>query len=58
MNAPLDTTGFLLDDSQAMTFLIAWVVLVLIYGFYRSMGEAKADPIRPSGPSGVLDGEG
>ncbi|MBD3867726.1 MAG: hypothetical protein IFK94_06355 [Acidobacteria bacterium] len=58
MTAPLEPTWYLLDESQAMSFLIVWVVLVLAYGFYRSRGEAKPDPILPSGPSGVLDQEG
>ncbi len=58
MNAALESAGFLLDESQAMVFLIAWIVLVLVHGFYRSRGEARPNPIRPSGPSGVLDREG
>lgn len=58
MNAMVGSNGFMLDESQAMTFLVVWVVLVLLYGFYRSTGEAAQDPIRPSGPSGVLDDEG
>jgi len=55
MNAALEPTGYLLDDTQAMVFLIVWIILVLTHGFFRSRGEAKPDPIRPSGPSGVLD---
>jgi hypothetical protein len=58
MTATLEPAGYLLNDSQAMIFLLVWVVLVLAYGFYRSMGEAAPDPILPSGPSGVLDQEG
>ena len=51
MNIPLESAGHLLGESQAMVFLIAWIVTVLLYGFYRSAGEAKQDPVRPSGPS-------
>ena len=58
MNTPPESAGYLLGESQAMVFLIAWIVTVLSHGFYRSVGEAKQDPIRPSGPSGVLDEEG
>jgi len=58
MTPTLDSTGYLPDDSQAMIFLMIWVVLVLGYGFFRSMGDARPDPIQPSGPSGVLDQEG
>ena len=57
MNAVLEPTGYLLDDNQAMIFLIVWIILVLTHGFFRSRGEAKPDPVRPSGPSGVLDQE-
>jgi hypothetical protein len=57
MGTALESTGYLLDDSQMMIFLGAWIVLVLVYGFYRSIGNAEPDPIRPSGPPGVLDRE-
>ena len=58
MSAAFESAGYLLNDSQMMVFLMAWTVLVLVYGFYRSAGKAEPDPIRPSGPSGVLDREG
>ena len=57
MNAALESAGYLLDDSRMMIFLGVWIVLVLVYGFYRSVGKAEPDPIRPSGPPGVLDRE-
>jgi hypothetical protein len=55
MNEAHEAAGYLLNDSQAMIFLAAWIALVLVHGFYRSTGEAKQDPILPSGPPGVLD---
>ena len=57
MNAALESAGYLLDDSRMMIFLGAWIVLVMVYGFYRSVGKAEPNPIRPSGPPGVLDRE-
>ena len=58
MNAAFHPAGYLPDDAQAMIFLIVWILLVLGYGFFRSTGDGKPDPIVPSGPSGVLDREG
>lgn len=43
-------SGFMITGLQAMAVLGAWVVLVLVYGLLRSLGEAPQDPIRPSGP--------
>ncbi len=42
--------GWLPDARHAMLFLAAWVVVVLFYAIWRSRGEARPDPIRPSGP--------
>ena len=58
MTPPITTAGYLVDDSQAMIFLAAWILIVLVHGFYRSFGKAEQDPIRPSGPPGVLDENG
>ncbi len=57
MNAALESAGYLLDDSRMMIFLGVWIVLVLVYGFYRSVGKAEPNPIRPSGPYGAPDRE-
>ena len=57
MSAVIESAGYLLNDSRMMVFLMAWIVLVLVYGFYRSTGKAEPNPIRPSGPPGVLDRE-
>lgn len=38
-------TGF-----QAITSIAIWLGIVLVYGLFRSLGEAGQDPIRPSGP--------
>ena len=43
-------TGWLLDDSIAWIVLGIWLIAVVLYGFYRSLGHAEQDPIRPSGP--------
>ena len=42
--------GFLPDGRLAWSFLIAWLVAVVVYALWRSLGEAPQDPIRPSGP--------
>lgn len=42
--------GWMVSDTEAWVFLVVWCVLVLAYGFYRSVGDAKPDPIRASGP--------
>ena len=34
----------------AWTILGIWLVVVLLYGLYRSLGKAEQDPIRKSGP--------
>jgi len=42
--------GGMLGDRLAWGFLAIWIAAVLVYGFWRSLGEGKPDPIRPSGP--------
>jgi hypothetical protein len=37
--------------TQARWLLLIWLGIVLVYGLWRSRGEAKQDPIRPSGPN-------
>jgi len=47
------TTGWLPDGFTAWVLLVVWVTLVLLYGIWRSLGDAPQDPIRPSGPTGI-----
>ena len=42
--------GWIIGDTEYWIFLAVWGVLVLVYGLYRSQGDAKPDPIRASGP--------
>ena len=42
----------MLTEQHAVGFLAIWVVVVLLYGLRRSMGQAPTDPIRPAGPHG------
>jgi hypothetical protein len=46
-----ETHGFIPDATLAWTVLAVWLVVVLVYGFWRSRGEAPTDPIRASGPT-------
>ena len=50
-HAATEATGWILTPTDAWIFLAIWVAVVLVHGFYRSVGEAKQDPIRPSGPT-------
>jgi hypothetical protein len=50
-HAAAQATGWILTPTHARVFLGIWVVVVLVYGFWRSLGEAKQDTIRPSGPA-------
>lgn len=45
-----ENTGWLLNDSHAWIVLGIWLVAVVLYGIYRSLGNAEQDPHRPSGP--------
>jgi len=45
-----DSTSGLLTALDAWIFLGAWLVVALGYAVWRSLGDAKPDPIRPSGP--------
>lgn len=42
--------GWLLDARTMDVFLVIWLVAVLVYGTWRSRGDAPVDPIRESGP--------
>jgi len=42
----------MIEGFQAQVALWIWCALVLLYGLWRSLGEAETDPIRPSGPVG------
>jgi hypothetical protein len=50
-HAATQATGWILTPTHATTFLVIWAVVVLVYGLWRSLGEAKQDTIRPSGPT-------
>jgi len=43
--------GFIPDATLVWTVLGVWLVVVLVYGFWRSRGAAPQDPIRLSGPT-------
>jgi hypothetical protein len=45
-----ETHGWLLDARLAKILTVAWVAVVLVYGFWRSRGQGAQDPIRESGP--------
>jgi hypothetical protein len=45
----------MIDAEQAMVFLLLWLGAVFMHGILRSAGQARQDPIRPSGPIGVFD---
>ena len=42
--------SWMLDAIASWWFVAVWVVIVLLYGMYRSLGDARQDPHRPSGP--------
>lgn len=42
--------GWLIKDTYMWWAIAGWVVVVLLYGLYRSLGTAEPDPIRTSGP--------
>jgi hypothetical protein len=46
----MTTTGWLPDDRLAWMLLSIWIAAVLVYGVWRSLGDAKPDAIRPAGP--------
>ncbi len=50
-HAAAQATGWIVDTTHAWVFLGCWVAVVLIYGLWRSRGEAPQDTIRPSGPT-------
>ena len=45
-------TGWMITGFDAMVTLGAWLVIVLAYGLWRSLGDGQQDEIRPSGPLG------
>ncbi len=50
-HAAAQTAGWILDTTDVWVFVGCWVVVVLLYGLWRSRGEAPQDTIRPSGPT-------
>lgn len=42
--------GWLLDARTMDLLVVVWLVAVLVYGGWRSRGDAPVDPIRESGP--------
>jgi hypothetical protein len=50
-HAAAEATGWIVTPTHAWIFVATWAVVVLVYGFWRSRGEAKQDTIRPSGPT-------
>ncbi len=48
----MQMVGWIIKPGHVWIFPAAWVIVVLAYGLWRSAGEAKPDPIRPSGPTG------
>jgi len=45
-----EAQGWMLDARVAKAAIVAWFVVALVYGFWRSRGAAPADAIRESGP--------
>lgn len=45
-----DVAGCFLDARLTKIVVAVWLVAVIGYGFWRSMGAAPQDAIRPSGP--------
>lgn len=45
--------GWMIGARDAWSFLGAWLVVAMGYALWRSRGrgEARQDPIRPSGPT-------
>ena len=45
-----ESAGFLLTAGQAKIFAAVWTAMVLVYGLWRSSGDAAQDTIRDAGP--------
>jgi hypothetical protein len=45
-----EQTTWFLTPFMAKIFLVVWAAAVILYGFFRSLGNAEQDPIRKSGP--------
>jgi hypothetical protein len=45
-----DAPGWFLDARLAKIVVAVWLLAVIGYGFWRSMGAAPPDAIRESGP--------
>jgi len=45
-----DAAGWFLDARLMKIVVAVWLLAVIGYGFWRSMGAAVQDAIRPSGP--------
>lgn len=43
-------TAWMLNGFQAQVTLWIWSGIVLLYGLWRSFGEAEPDPVRAAGP--------
>lgn len=46
----IEAQGWLVDARLAWIVLGVWCAAVLVYGVWRSLGDAPQDPIRESGP--------
>jgi HAMP domain-containing protein len=48
-----ETAGWMISARDAWWFLGAWLVVALGHALWRSWGrgEARQDPLRPSGPT-------
>lgn len=42
--------GLMITGFQSVVALLGWIAVVLVYGVARSLGGARQDPMRPSGP--------
>ncbi len=51
-HAAAQATGCFVNTTHAWWVAGFWIVGVLAYGLWRSLGDAKQDTIRPSGPTG------
>ncbi len=52
IDAAETVTGWIVTGFQAQVLLWIWIVLVLLYGLYRSTARPEADSIRSAGPIG------
>ena len=45
-----DVQSGVVAADAAWTFLGVWIAAALVHGLWRSLGAAKQDPLRESGP--------